>query len=192
MSFRQVLKFNIDTRFRKKRFEEVLAAGLINELVTAHAYTEAFLLREEEDKNTWKDHWSERHKSIESYEDKFRSYGYKSAKEYVHRDLDEDTGDLHYEFQSWMRAIITPEAQEDYDQTISQHDGEIEAGTKIIADLDIITPVIASQAGAPLDNFLSLFKKHDVEYLLGIDNFIRFDRIAEHHYFGNPWVKEQA
>ena len=115
---------------------------------------------------------------------------YKSAEEYVHRDFDEDTGDLHYEFQSWMRAIITPEAQEDYDQTISQHDGEIDPCTKIITDLDIITPVIASQAGALLDNLLSLFKKYDVEYLLGIDSFIRFDRIAEHHYFGNPWAED--
>lgn len=188
MSFLQELKFEFDKRFRKKRFDQVIADGLINELFYARAYTVAFLEREQEEKRVFEESWIGRDQLIRNYEDKFRSYGFKTPMEYIERDFDDD---LHYDFLDWMEAIKSPDDKDDYLQIISTHEGEIESCKKVLADLDIIIPVVAKNTKASLETLLSLFKKHEVYYLLYCKSIISFDRIVDSHYFGNPRMDEE-
>jgi hypothetical protein len=186
------MKLNFDMLFRKKRFEQVIADGLLNELVLAHSYIEALIKREEQQIKFWREVWQDRIDSIHRYEDKFRSYGYESAEDYLDREMDEDyEDDLHYEFLAWMNLIINPEHQKDHNETIKKHEKEIKECKKVLADLETITHEVARHPNASLDKLTALFEKHDVLYLIHLKQVVQVGRIIDNYYFGTPRAEEQ-
>lgn len=185
------MKLRFDRTFRKKRFEQIIADGILNELVLGRSYCEGIIKYQNEEIKFWKEVWQGRIDGIHKYEEKFRSYGYESAEDYLDREMDEDCEeDLHYDFMAWMNLIIKPEDQKKHNQTIGKHEKEIKACKKVLADLETITEEVARRPNASLNTLTELFEKNDVVYLIHMEGVVQVGRIIENHYFGNPLLEE--
>ena len=176
------VKKQIDQKYRLPKFAKVILSGVKSEMLASISFVEAHLELQNKELNEEKGIWNERLARVDALYKKLNSYGYKNRKDYFDSAEDDPDLELIDIIGDINRAAITPEAQEDYSNTLNTYYEEIRASEKVLSALKKMSPIVSSLRASSIEDIEKAFSENECSYLLNMPNIISFERILNDHY----------